>query len=75
MSAVEGAQNRRLDNADSKDRRQTGWLGLGGAGERNNNGIELYKGVTFIQKLTRKLGAVKGLLLCSGENDILFMGS
>ena len=53
VSAMEGAQNGRLDNAGSKDRWLAGLLGLSGAGLQNNHDIKLYKG----QKLTRKLGA------------------
>ena len=47
---MEGAQNRRLNNAqDSQDRGLVGVL--------------LYKGITVVQKLTHKLGAVLALLL------------
>ena len=41
VSAMEGAQNRRLDNAGSKGRWLSGLLRLGNAGVWNNHGIEL----------------------------------
>ena len=55
MSAMEGAQNKRLDDAGFKDRGLTGLLALGGADVWKNNGIALYKEIAVVQKLTYKL--------------------
>ena len=55
MSAMEGAQNRRLDDAELRDRGLSGLLALGGAGVSNNNGIVPYKEIAAVQKLSHKL--------------------
>ena len=55
MSAMEGAQNRRLDDAELRDRGLSGLLALGGSGVSNNSGIVPYKEIAVVQKLTHKL--------------------
>ena len=55
VSAIEGAQNRRLDDAKLRDRGLSELLALGGAGVSNNNGIVPYKDIVVVQKLSHKL--------------------
>ena len=62
MSAMEGAQNRRLDDAEIRDRGLSGLLTLGGAGVSNNNRIVPYREIAVVQKLTHKLEKAYDLL-------------
>ena len=52
---MEGAQNRRLDDAELRDRGLSGLLALGGAGVSNNNEIVPYKEIAVVQKLSHKI--------------------
>ena len=55
-------QNRRLDDAEIRDRWLSGLLTLGGAGVSNNNRIVPYKEIAVVQKLTHKLEKAYDLL-------------
>ena len=52
---MEGAQNRRLDEAELRDRGLSGLLALGGAGVSDNNEIVPYKEIAVVQKLSHKI--------------------
>ena len=55
MSAMEVAQNRRLDDTDFRDRGLSGLVALRGDGVWSNNEIVPYKEIVIVQKLTHKL--------------------
>ena len=65
---MEGAQNRRLDDAELRDRGLSGLLALGGAGVGNNNGIVPYKEIAVVQKLSHNIGESTGFIVALGEN-------